>query len=266
MKEEIKEENNTLHRTTLRILEILKLVADNPGRFTLSDVSDRLRISKSTISPILHTLVHKGFLSLGTDLRYRIGFSAYEIGTCFLHQFSFLDEIEKILSDVTNVCMEASHFAVLSGGDVLYLKKVNSPEPIRMVSYVGNRIPAYSTALGKALLLNMSINDIRKLYPDGLLPVTEHTITDFNELKEQLLKARQEGFVYESEESNQYIRCIAVPIRKAEKIVAAVSVATPVFRYDEKKEALIKTLLSNAQYKIETFISRLEINYEDLIQ
>lgn len=65
---------------------------------------------------------------------------------------------------------------------------------------------------------------------------------------------------------NQYIRCIAVPIRKAEKIVASISVATPVFRYDDKKEALIKTLLSNAQYKIETLINTLKINYEDLIQ
>ena len=135
-----------------------------------------------------------------------------------------------------------------------------------MVSFVGNKIPAYSTALGKALLLNLTISDIKKLYPDGLVPVTEHTITDFTELKEQLLKARQEGYVYEVEESNQYIRCIAVPIRKAEKIVASISVATPVFRYDDRKEALIKTLLSNAQYKIETLINTLKINYEDLIQ
>ena len=262
----MKEENSSLHRTTLRIIETLELIADNPGRFTLSDISDNLQIPKSTISPILHTLVHKGFLSLGSDQHYRIGFSAYNIGTGFLHQFSFLDEIEKILSDVTNVCMEASHFAVLSGGDVLYLKKVNSPEPIRMVSFVGNKIPAYSTALGKALLLNLTISDIKKLYPDGLVPVTEHTITDFTELKEQLLKARQEGYVYEVEESNQYIRCIAVPIRKAEKIVASISVATPVFRYDDRKEALIKTLLSNAQYKIETLINTLKINYEYLIQ
>ena len=262
----MKEDNNNLHRTTLRILEVLELIANNPNRFTLSDISDKLQIPKSTISPILHTLVYKGFLSLTPDYHYRIGFSAYNIGTGFLHQFNYLDEIEKILSDVTNVCLEASHYAVLSGGDVLYLKKVNSPEPIRMVSFVGNKLPAYSTALGKALLLNMSVNDIKKLYPGGLKPVTEHTITDFTELREQLAKAKQEGYVYEIEESNQYIRCIAVPIHKSGKIVASISVATPVFRYDDKKEALIKALLTDAQYKIETLINTLEISYEDLIQ
>lgn len=262
----MKEGNNHLHQTTIRILETLELIANNPNRFTLSDISNELHIPKSTISPILHTLIHKGYLSLGANLRYRIGFSAYNLGTGFLHQFNFLDEIEKILSNVTNICLEASHYAVLSGGDVLYLKKVNSPEPIRMVSFVGNKIPAYSTALGKALLLNMSMNDIKKLYPNGLTPVTEHTITNFAELKEQLTKARKEGYVYEIEESNEYIRCIAVPIRKSEKIVASISVATPVFRYNDKKETLIKTLLSDAQSKIETLINTLEIDYEDLIQ
>lgn len=259
-------ENANLHRTTVRILDMLELISNKPNSLTLSDISESLQMPKSTISPILHTLVYKGYLAQNSDQKYQIGFSTYNIGSCFLHQFSFIDEIEKILSGITNVCMETSHFAVLSEGDVLYLKKVNSPESIRMISFVGNKVPAYSTALGKALLLNFTINDIKKLYPLGLSPVTEHTITDFSELNTQISKARQEGFAYEIEESNQYIRCIAVPIRKADRIVAAISVATPIFRYDDRKESLIKMLLSDAQHKIEKLINSLDISFEDLIQ
>ena len=70
-----------------------------------------------------------------------------------MQQYSFLDEVGKILQNITNVCMEASHFAILSGGDVLYLKKANSKEPIRMVSAEGNTMPAYGTALGKLFFL-----------------------------------------------------------------------------------------------------------------
>lgn len=257
-------EQKIYHRTTSRILDILELIAANPGACTLSAISEKLSAPKSSLSPILQELVSRNYLTLSSGQKYRIGFALYSIGSGFLKQFNFLDEVEKYLQNMTNICNEASHFAVLSGKDVLYLKKANSPEPIRMVSFIGNRIPAYSTALGKALLLDHTSAQLRALYPDGLQKVTENTITDFNVLKHQLEEGRKNGFTYEIEESNQYIRCIAVPVRKNGKVVAAVSIATPVFRYNEEKEQLIKLLLFDAQKKIENLVNTIEIDFNDL--
>jgi len=69
------------------------------------------------------------------------------------------------------------------------------------------------------------------------------------ELYQQLKQARIEGFTYEVEESNEYIRCIAVPIRKQGIIVAAMSVAIPTFRYTEDKAELVKHLLKSEKEK-----------------
>lgn len=253
------------HRTTSRVLDILELVASSPNEYSLSDISQKLNVPKSSISPILQELTARNFLVSNETQKYTIGLAAYNVGSSFLEQFHFLDEVERILANITNVCNEATHFSVLTGGDVLYLKKVNSPEPIRMISYIGNRVPAYSTALGKALLLDYTLSQLKHLYPDGLKKVTSNTISDFDVLYAQLEKARKEGFTYESEESNKYIRCVGVPVRKNGKVVAAMSVATPTFRYDEKKENLIKTLLADAKEKVENIISNLDINIQDLI-
>lgn len=258
-------EQKIYHRTTSRVLDILELIAANPGIYTLTGISEKLSAPKSSISPILQELVSRNYLTLSASQKYMIGFGLYNIGSGFLRQFNFLDEVEKYLQNMTNICNEASHFSVLSGGDVLYLKKANSPEPIRMVSFIGNKIPAYSTALGKALLLDYSPAQIRSLYPSGLQKVTDSTITDFDILNQQLEEGRKNGFTYEIEESNQYIRCIAVPVRKQGKVVAAVSIATPVFRYDEEKEQLIKLLLFDAQKKIETLINTIDIDFNDLL-
>lgn len=258
-------ESKTFHRTTGRILDILELIASNPNAYTLSAISQILDVPKSSISPILQELVNRGYLCQTIEQKYGIGLSLYDIGSRFLKQFNFLDEVEKYLLNMTNVCNEASHFSVLSGGDVLYLKKVNSPEPIRMVSYIGNKIPAYSTALGKSLLLDFSPAQLRQLYPDGLMKVTPNTITDFNILIDQLNEGREKGYTYEIEESNQYIRCIAVPIRKENHVVAAISIATPIFRYTDEKEQLTKTLLFDAKKKIEYLVNRININFEDLL-
>lgn len=49
---------------------------------------------------------------------------------------------------------------------------------------------------------------------------------------------------YECEESNELIRCIAKPIYKNQKVVAAISVAVPTFRYTIEKQELIERLLN----------------------
>ena len=259
----MKENHAVFHRTTSRILDILELVAAEPDVHTLSSISQRLDLPKSSIFPILQEMTARNFLVLTKTQRYAIGFAAYCVGSSYLRQFHFLDAVGSVLEEMTNACQEATHFAVLDKGDVLYLKKVNSPQPIRMISYVGNRVPAYATALGKALLMDDSLDELKALYPDGLTKITPQTIDRFDVLYAQLQEAKKEGITYEKEESNQYIRCAAVPVRKEGKIIAALSVAVPVFRYDEAKKRLIHRLLLDAQCKTEQMISQLDIDVKD---
>ena len=58
---------------------------------------------------------------------------------------------------IVGVCSETCHFGILVGGDVLYLLKIDSPEPIRMYSSGGRRLPAYATGIGKALLSDYTL-------------------------------------------------------------------------------------------------------------
>lgn len=259
------EENKHTHRSTARVLDILELIARHPDKYNLTEICTITDSPKSSLYPIISTLNQRHFLSLKSDGKYTIGYKAYQVGQCYLNQLDFLEEVEHILTNITNVCLETSHFATLADGNVMYLKKIDSPESIRMISHVGFGLPAYGTALGKALLMDCSSEDLAKIYPDGLKPITSHTITDLSELYKQLLIAREEGFTYEVEESNQHIRCIGIPVRKAGSIVAAASVAVPTFRYDAEKEALIKSLLLDTKKKIESILNNLDLDFQSLI-
>lgn len=258
------ENERSTHRSTDRLLDILEQVAEHPGELTLSEISAGLDIPKSTISPILHTLTARGYLSADVRGRYAIGASSYLLGWSFLSNLHFLDEVERILDALTAACMETSHFAMLSEGNILYLKKAESPQQIRMVSTVGLKLPAYSTALGKALLSDCTREELDALYPKGFTALTPKTVTDLDVFFAQLQEVRRTGFAYESEESNEYICCIAAPVRKGGRIVAAVSVATPVFRYNEEKAAAIRPLLLDACRKIEKPLSVLDIDLSSL--
>ncbi len=253
------------HRSTGRVLDVLELVASSKEGYTLTGICTALNVPKSSMFPIIHTLQERNFLSFDKlTSRYTIGSSAFQIGNSFLEHFDIMQQIEEEMQNIVNICMETCHFATLVEGDVLYLKKTDSLEPIRMISTVGKRIPAYGTGLGKALLVDYSADDLKKLYPNGLKQLTSHTVKDIYELERQLEQVRMDGVAYEVEESNDFIRCIAIPIRKNNKVIAALSIAMPTFRYKEEKNELEKHLLINAKRKIEYWLTQVNADFSGI--
>jgi len=248
-----------MHTPTLRVIKILNLIASNNDTMTLSDISKHSDIPKGTLHPILKTLVESGFLYLDTQKgTYRIGLRLFVNGNSFIQSKDSLMGIESILKELTLKTGETSHFAKLDGGNVLYLVKVESSQPVRMYSAIGRQLPAYGTGLGKALMSGMTKEQIMRLYPDGLNPMTENTITDFDLLYSQIETIRETGFAYECEESNSGVRCIAVPVKKEGNVVAAVSIGIPIFRYTEEKRIMIQNLLRSSLLDIEKITSYLD--------
>ena len=158
---------------------------------------------------------------------------AFRIGNTYLDEASALREIHRLMHDIVTACHETCHLGSLKNGDVYYLKKVETPLRSRTVTVEGRSLPAYATGVGKALLADYQLPQLKALYYDGLYPLTEHTITDFRLLADQLAEIRASGFAYECEESTRGIRCIGVPLRKSGKVVAALSVAFPLERYSD---------------------------------
>lgn len=254
------------HRSTARVLDTLAYIACGGRRgYTLTEICRQLDAPKSSMVPILHTLAERHYLSMDPESgRYTIGAAAFQIGNAYLENFDAMNEISRELQSITDVCSETSWFATLRGGEAFYIAKADSPEPIRMVAAVGHSLPAYSTGIGKALLADHSVSDLHRLYPQGLRPLTPATITDFDILADQLAEVRETGFSHETEESSQYIRCLAVPLRKNGAILAAISVAVPVFRYTDEKEALIRLLLKNAKQRLEQTFQKVNVSFDHI--
>ena len=189
-----------------------------------------------------------------------MGYKTYEFGNTYLQSDFVNTEITKLMHNITKNCRETCFFGELVDGDVFYLFKVDSPESLRMVS-PGKKLPAYSSGIGKALLADKSLEELKELYPDGLKALTPNTITDINVLYHQLLNIRAQGIAFEKEESTQFIQCIAIPIHKNNTVRAALSVAVPVFRYTPEKETMIIGLLKQAQIQIETLLNTYDWNH-----
>lgn len=240
-----------LHRATARVLDILECLAGASDGMTLTELAQALEAPKSSLFPIVHTLQQRQYVQqrFGTT-RYVIGPSSLVLGTAYVFNNGIVAYTD-VIRQVVAACQETCQFGVLDHGNVLYIAKEDSPEAIRMISRVGNRLPANATAIGKALLSGLTNAEVRALYANGLPRLTAHTITDMSVLLSQLNDIRNGGIASELEESTPQLACWALPLYRGGSVFAAISVSVPLFRCKPEKIELICQSLQQAKIKME---------------
>jgi DNA-binding IclR family transcriptional regulator len=234
---------------------------------TLTEIADGIGSSKSTLLPVVHTLAHRNFILFDKkNYRYSIGIAAYCAGAAYTNGRTAFQFIKTIMEDIAANSGEICQMGVLVEGQILYVAKVDSDQPVRIASQIGTQLPAYCTALGKAILASKSMDEIRALYPSGLTPrLTPNTVKDFAVLEKQLRKAKTNGIAYECGEVIEQTECFAVPLYRQNLIFAALSVSIPVFRATDEKKEHIVSLLKEARAKIESYLNTNDIEIDSLL-
>jgi DNA-binding IclR family transcriptional regulator len=216
-----------------------------------------LNFYPSTVHRILDTLKYGGYVEQNpNNQKYQLGLKLIELGMAKINQIDLVKEAGPFLKELAKNCNETVHLAILEDINVLYLAKEESSQTIRMISYVGKRAPLHCTGLGKVLLANLPLQDRDKIIDRiELSRLTKNTITDKIKLCEELDMIKEKGFALDEEENENDVRCIAAPIRDYKgKVIAAISVSSPVYRLNKIKQDYIKEALINASQDISSCI------------
>lgn len=249
-----------LHKPTERVLDILLLLSKSKHGLNLTEISEQTNIPKSTISPILKTMVEMKFTSLDVNNKYTIGINSYKVGQSFEDSFDFLEVIKQYMKKIVNECNEICQIGIYNDGDVVYISKEEPSQSIKLISSVGKAIPAYSTALGKSLLSQFTDEEIKEVYKNGLKSITVHTITNIDTLLKDIQNVRKYGYSYENSESTLDVECIAVPLYNNNNLFASISISIPSFRASEEKNNQIIELLIDYKEKIEAAVDDKKVN------
>ena len=247
-----------------KTFSILEVLLQQGSPMNMTEISKKLGLYPSTTHRILDTLKHWGYVEQEPDnQKYQLGLKVLELGMAKLQQIDLVREATPYLKELVNQCNETAHLGVLEEGDVLYLAKVESSQTIRMCSYVGKRAPLHCTALGKVLLAYLSTEERKKILGEKVLPrLTENTITDKRELEKELDKVKEQGFALDREENEKDVRCVAAPIRNYQgKVIAALSISSPIFRIDKNTQNNLKVALIETSIKISK-----RLGYDDKLQ
>jgi IclR family transcriptional regulator, KDG regulon repressor len=238
-------------RSVQRALTLLRTFLAHDGELSAAELSKETGLDPSTVFRLLVTLDAQGFVEINhATAKYRPGVVLLELGSRFLKNNDIRSRSIGYLERLRDEFGETVHLTILDGNEVVYLEKLAGLHPIGfMSSRVGDRNPAHCTGVGKALLAYLSDEELTRRYPGGRLKrYTDHTITDFEELRAELALVRGRGYAIDLEEHEVGVKCIAVPTFDHKEIPAAVSVSGPVDRMDHHIASadLINTLMDVA--------------------
>ncbi|WP_246271745.1 IclR family transcriptional regulator [Amycolatopsis acididurans] len=227
-------------KSARRTVELLEAFAVRDAWLSLSELHTITGIPRSSLHGLLRTLTEAGWLEAdAAATRYRLGMRALLCGTAYLDRDPAMRFARETLEDLRERTGFTAHYARRDGGQIVYLETRESRNAKRSVSRVGRALPAYSTALGKALLAELTQDEIAALYPERLISLTPNTLTSVAALRQECDTIRRRGFATEVEESTAGLRCVAAVVPYRIPGTDALSCAIPV---DEVTDAEAVTL------------------------
>lgn len=230
-----------LNRTTLRTIEILKLVSRKPDGITLDEICAKLDLPKTSGYDIVTTLVQTGMIHVarGQKQRYTIGLTAYRIGINYTNNLDFISTIDPVLKAFSREVGKTVFFGVRSDDAIVYICKFEPENPIITTATVGTKNPIYCTSLGKAIMAYSHEEDVKQLMDRMIFKKhTERTIRTGEEFVKELERVREKGYAFDARELEEHMECVGAPVFGQDgSVMGAISVSS-LYKPSEDYDAL----------------------------
>ncbi|MGW6795193.1 IclR family transcriptional regulator [Streptomyces chartreusis] len=194
---------------------------------TLAALSRRSGLPRSTTHRTAETMIRLGWLDK-PEHHYRIGNRLFELSGLAPIRHELREAVLPYLHDLHHATRITVQLGVLDGPRVLVVEKITGHRPMPMLSQVGGTLPAYCSALGRAILAWSETETIDAVIAAGLPARTSRTVTDPVALRRELAAIPDRGWAVEREEGNIGVSCVGAPIfGPLGNVVAALSVTGP---------------------------------------
>ena len=214
-----------------RVLDILELLAAEPQGLTLSEISRRLAIARSSAHGLVHTLLQRGYLqqeSTGSR-NFRLGVRLIQLGLNVGDRLELRSTARQVLERLVSATHDTALIVVPEAGELLFLDKVVSEtRDVRTDPRSSAPRPLHCTSIGKALLAALDDEAaLTILDSSGLPPATEFSITDSQALLEDLRATRRRGYAIDRQEAVLGVCCVGAPVRDfTGRPIASISLST----------------------------------------
>ena len=220
-----------------RGMQLLGQFSRDERELTGADLSRRLDLPRASVFRLLQTLEQMGFVErVGDSASYKLGIAVLRLGFEYLASMELTEHGRPIIEDLCASTGLSAHLVVRDGREVVFVAKSAGRSLMFNSIQVGARLPAHATVLGRILLGDLSVEDLRHLYAGvALSAFTPQTPTTVVALKKLVDADTQRGYGISQGGFEAGISTIAAPVfDDHHKVAAAVSVTVQAQRVEPR--------------------------------
>lgn len=231
-----------------RALTLMDALAEGPQ--TLDQLAERAGVHKSTVLRLLRTLESHRFVQRDGVRFYRLGTALFDLAHRALEDRDVRRLVEPALRELNLSTGHTVHLASYEAGEVIYIDKYESRHNVRMYSRIGKRAALHCTAVAKILIAALPESERGRVAASiDYVKLTGNTITSPEAYLAELARVAERGYAIDDAEHEDFIHCIAAPIRGTRsEVLAAMSLSVPQVILDlDGLLELVPDLLSAAE-------------------
>ena len=257
-------------KSLAKSLKILSCFTIQEPVLGVTELAERIGVTKSNIHNILSTFTSMGYLDRLPDGRYTLGLKILEYAFIINQNLGYpnLKPLQWFAFFYTSVFRGVPllvqvfivYFGLPYGTNVLYLYVAHPANRMGVLPYrdiLGETSPFYCTGIGKAILAHMPEEEWLSHIPAERTRFQPNTITDLDAIVEELRRTRRRGYAIDNSERDPNVRCVGVPVyNSAGKLVAGVSTSGPAITMTDEKLMECAGILQNAALRMRERIYR----------
>jgi DNA-binding IclR family transcriptional regulator len=230
-----------------RIFNILEFVAEDPDNpRSLSEIATQSRLNPSTCANITKGLVERGYLEqIAPKKGYILGPMPYYLARNGQYRKDLVSLAHPFMSELADCLQEAVQIAVMRDTNIFILHQIQGNQALQVRSDLLMHHNIYQTAMGRLLLAFSSEKQIEKYILEHGLPGNAWPEAGTaEELHAALQEIKSSGCSYIVKDSQ--VAGVACPIRENDRVIAALGVCLPAFRFKGEHKGLIMEKLHDA--------------------
>jgi DNA-binding IclR family transcriptional regulator len=233
-------------RAVERALDVLLCFSMHTPELTMTQIAERVGMHKSTVHRLLSTLERKRFVKRDPDTgAYHPGIRLLQMAYLTLEHNDLRRLATPFLRHLCEQYRETVDLSVLDDTEVIFVDVIESPQRVKLAAAIGQRLPAFCTASGKAILAFMPDNSVRHILERGMPQYTTYTLRSPEAFFENMRRTREQGFAFSEQEYEEGINAVAAPILGLNnQPIAAVAVAGPSYRLTRERMIEIGPLVT----------------------
>ena len=181
-----------------RGLRLLEFIASSEAPQNLTTISKHMGIAMSSAHSVCTTLLQEGYLEKHSDGSFHLTLKVLDLASSKIKSYEIVEHFNRACEEIDIIRRNGATLTVLEGPDVFFIATRNSPQPFGIKFQPGTRLPACCMASGRALLANLTDEEVCEIYPSEDIPqVTKAHPKSRKELLEILQEARKNGYSQE---------------------------------------------------------------------